>query len=1199
MSVLRKTVKRIVIGLITLLVLTLIFTVWLLNSQSGLRWALNQASNIIQVAEINGKASSLSFSGLNVSLDGTDIKIDSGSLKWAPLDLISREVNVDTLELSGINVKLTTTAQQTNPTAYEPWPGLQLPFDVTVDTLSLKKFKLDSDGNELLSLDDLGAQLKVINNVLSLSQLDVAQENNLFKLNGSIDLSAKSDGVVALNNQAHWIVGDKLIDTEGSINGSWKSIDLKQSTQRPFGSELSLNITDILGDNIAWQGTINTQAHTLLSKENQAIDVGRGQFEISGGFAPSTGLESLNAKVSGGVLSSVNLNNDNIVNHGAKQALTPLEISTNLEFSDNTLRVHKLTLLEQNDKPEISDDLGHVELSGFVRDMNQFISLIGNSNTDQGTTNPEAKLSGNWRKLGFPLDKTAQKIVTSGKLEISGTPHDLSIIANATGTAYDKPLLADIHIRIAERIANIKAFTIKSGDSRIDLDGTIGDQLTLYWDLDSPNLSELLPGSSGDLTSQGLITGDLESPTLNASAKSKGIAYGEIKFEQLDVVAKGSLANNSTPIDVAASLRTVSQGSSELARDVELTVKGSGKQHTIAANSTLFGQSDFSLMANGELSDSGWFGQLNTLRLDDPTYKQWQLAEPINIKSEGAMFTTDNACLMNQSQRICVTANADKTGLVVNGNITELGLANLSPLLSLYDITLLGQLTGDFNYTKKAHQAHSNLGLTLNAQESTFAVEAIEQGQQTFNLNEINIELNQQESITAKGLFVLQNGDRVSADITVDSKIESSDFNHANLRGRIVAQLSDLSEFQAITAPINGLQGSLNANITLGGRISSPTVGMQTQFEKGQFEIPDLGLSLTEIDLSATSVGRQNIEVTGNLVSGDGDLKIDGKLDFATLNEPRFDLNLSGNQLELMNTHEIHIDGNVDTSIIITKDLIELTGVLDLIEADLDFRLPENAILASQDVVLMGSETEQESAQQKIDLTIKLGDKTHINSQGLDAFLTGELQILQEPNEVMRANGQIDVKDGRYTAYNQNLIIDKGELVYNGGTIDDPNLALRAQKEVDEITAGVSVTGRASSPLLQLYSTPSMSDEDILSVLIFGKSISNLDSQDGFTLLKIANSLRGDGTKKSKISSLTESVQDGLGLSHLELQLEGNSPSVEAGKQLSSQFYIGYGYGLLDAVQSLVLRYKINQAWSIQGDVGADSGADLRYQIQR
>jgi translocation and assembly module TamB len=80
---------------------------------------------------------------------------------------------------------------------------------------------------------------------------------------------------------------------------------------------------------------------------------------------------------------------------------------------------------------------------------------------------------------------------------------------------------------------------------------------------------------------------------------------------------------------------------------------------------------------------------------------------------------------------------------------------------------------------------------------------------------------------------------------------------------------------------------------------------------------------------------------------------------------------------------------------------------------------------------------------------------------------------------------------------------------------------------------------------------------------------------------------------------MTEKLQQSLGLTSIEYNLTNNAPSLVAGQQLSSKFYLGYGYGLLDSTQSLILRDNLNEAWSVKADHGVNSGADLRYQIER
>lgn len=124
-----------------------------------------------------------------------------------------------------------------------------------------------------------------------------------------------------------------------------------------------------------------------------------------------------------------------------------------------------------------------------------------------------------------------------------------------------------------------------------------------------------------------------------------------------------------------------------------------------------------------------------------------------------------------------------------------------------------------------------------------------------------------------------------------------------------------------------------------------------------------------------------------------------------------------------------------------------------------------------------------------------------------------------------------------------------------------------------------------------------MPDQDILAVLIFKKPVDSLTSNDALTLLRIANSVTGEGP--DQVSKLTQRLEETFGLTELEINLADGAPGLIARKQLTSRFSVAYGYGLLDAAQSLFLRYRLSDRWSIKADLGADSGADLRYQIER
>lgn len=1189
---LKTIIKLLAIFFVTSLLLVAAVLLWLVKTESGLRWALQQAPDTLSVSKISGDLSALSFSGLTLRLDGTQVHIASGELNWVIADLVSKKLTVNKLVMSELSIQVISSGgHDTEP--YTPWAGIDLPIDIEVKKFAIDKLVLIDDHDELARFDQLNTTLTLTDNVLEVKPLSLTKQNAKVELNGKIDLSAKADGAVSITNEVHWQDNENQATINGSIIGTWNTLaltqqgtlTLSQHSSVPFETSVLLNIDDVLTDNISWQGTLKTQENKVQASDKPNLHIGQGNFDISGKFSPSAGLSGLVTQVSGSITA------DN-------EQFSDWKLVTDVEFENDTLKIRRFDLLEQLNLAANSQSLdkraGNAELKilGSVTSLSQFLGGPSDGNALMN-------LSGSWDNLGWPLNALTRPISSSGDFNAVGVPDDFRVTARASGEAYQKTITAHADIQVVDQIADINALTLRSGSSLVDVSGRFGDELALTWNIASLDLSELVPGSSGDLVSRGKLDGNISAPRFSASATSAAINYNDVQIRNLDIAANGLLSASADAISVNASVEQIKQGSTELVKDLILTVNGTGQAHTLSIESLLFGQSVFTLNGQGAIKSNRWMGQLLDLSWDDAEYGKWELEQPVELIVEDAGVTADKACLKNQKQSICMSITTNNASLTANADVHELELSNFNPLLGLYDASVSGIINGKFDYQKKASAPNSTVLAELVATNSVISIAQANAEPQSLTIAATSLTIAQDQTITASANLVLENEGTLSAELSIASAFESLNFSTAKLTGHATANLNDLSRFQAIISPLSDLKGSFNADIDLNGSLSEPIVGMQTELSNGEVKIPDLGLELTDIALSAKSSGEQKVIINGAITSGDGLLRMTGDLDLSKPGSPRVAVFIKGDNIELMKTPEVHVDGDIDASIVITDDLIDVNGNIALVQADLDFQLPENAILASEDVVLMGEEQVKNSSPHKIRLKVDLGDQTHIRAQGLDATLVGSLDLQQDPGEPMRANGQIDIKNGRYSAYNQNLEIDKGQLIYNGGPIDDPSLVLRAQKSVDSITAGVSVSGTASSPNLALYSTPSMSDQDVLSVLLFDKRLGDLASQDGLTLLRIANSLRGNGASKSKVDVLTQGIQESLGLSNLELQLNGNSPSLTAGKQLSSKFYIGYGYGLLDAAQSLILRYKISRSWSIQGDLGVDSGADLRYQIER
>ena len=53
------------------------------------------------------------------------------------------------------------------------------------------------------------------------------------------------------------------------------------------------------------------------------------------------------------------------------------------------------------------------------------------------------------------------------------------------------------------------------------------------------------------------------------------------------------------------------------------------------------------------------------------------------------------------------------------------------------------------------------------------------------------------------------------------------------------------------------------------------------------------------------------------------------------------------------------------------------------------------------------------------------------------------------------------------------------------------------------------------------------------------------------------------------------------------------------GKYLNPRLFVSYGISITEAINTIKLRYTLNQKWSLKAEAGLDQSADLEYRIER
>lgn len=415
--------------------------------------------------------------------------------------------------------------------------------------------------------------------------------------------------------------------------------------------------------------------------------------------------------------------------------------------------------------------------------------------------------------------------------------------------------------------------------------------------------------------------------------------------------------------------------------------------------------------------------------------------------------------------------------------------------------------------------------------------------------------------------------------------------------GGINFAISEFSVLEAAIPDVDQVSGSLTTALTIGGTLQEPEVSGSAVVNDGKLEVPEYGLTVTDITLDLQ--GRSNrITLTGGASSGTGRIEVAGQ----TLLEAGWptSLKITGNDVVAVNVPEAFVIVSPDLSLQSSGRTAHVTGRLTFPKADVEILTDRGAVEPSEDVIIVSDQADTGNGNGKwqiyADVQLVLGDEIRLHSPQFQGRLTGALQVKDEPAKQPRASGELRLVQASASAFGTELQIESGRIIYLDTPIDDPALEVAATRTVGNIKAGVRVSGYASAPELELFSVPAMNDNDILSYLLLGRPVRNASKDEGLALLGVAGR-----AAFSNGASLTQSLQEQFGIDELGLATdEEGETQVVAGKYLAPKLYFNVGVNLFEPGQFFTLSYELTRLFTIEATTGSDdTGADVIYEFER
>ena len=856
-----------------------------------------------------------------------------------------------------------------------------------------------------------------------------------------------------------------------------------------------------------------------------------------------------------------------------------LAIANDTANGQRTLNIAKASLLPK--------DGGELDIKGKLELFNDRLleAEATSKNFNPGKLHPDfptGSINGDIKLNGV---LTEEKF--SGKMQFGNSVLSGAVLSGNADVLYEKQHLARA------------AADIRLGRNRVKTDGSFGkagDRLNL--DINAPELDKFGFGLGGALTAKGFLAGEPKSISADLSGSVRNLRVKQaVNIRELDFKAAAS-PDYSRPLNLQINGRELvipgSSGESTRIDTVNAAVSGTGMRHSIRSSGSMaMGGKNYTLdlEADGGLDkENRWKGTVGRLDLSGGFNLKLQNRMSLEAGAERVALGAAQWSAMGGRLNLNSFVWDKKNGLTSKGTAANLNVAELESFFKMpVEHNLVLSADWDLAYSQNARGF-------LNVRQQSGDI-VLPYRKQALGLNGLTLQTRFQNGRIDNQINGKTRYGNIVGNVGISQQFGNS-IMQAPIGGNLKIDIPDLAALKNLMPVGQSISGSLNAEATIGGRVGEPQLGGSLNGDNLYYVNRDLGVILDNGSLRSRLSGQQwqiqsllfkrgngNINLSGTVGWGGGVPAVDVNAVFdkyGILDKPRRRLTASGN------THFRYS----------YKNGIILDGSLKVDEGNFGFQksgMPE----LDDDVVVLGEPKKEtrDSVPFSMDIDLDLNDKVFFRGEGVDVTLGGRLKLTAQPKQDIQAVGTVAVVKGKYKAYGQDLNITKGTVSFVG-PLSRPNLNIRAVRNLSPVGAGVEVLGNLENPRVTLVTNEPMSEKDKLSWLILNRASSGSDGDEA--ALSTAASAFLAGKLNDRIG-----LVDDFGLTSKRSrnaqtgELNPAEQVLTVGKQLSSELYLGYEFGLTSASQTVKLVYQLTRTIQAIVRVGSQSsGGEIKYVIR-
>ena len=1220
---------------LSLLVVTLMLVGWLLLTQSGGRWALQQVPGL-QATGFEGTLAGR-WSAASLLYDdgaGTIVKMTASVMEWRPVCFLEAALCVEELSAERVAVSLPPSQEPEEPESDSPMslPEVRVPVSIQVAEMAIGRMTV----NEVLVLDAARFAGDLSGSGLTIDHLSFTRESLQAQLSGSVELTGEWP-VDARLGLAYRLSGSDYpgqLDLTSTVSGTVSKLALDASIRTPWKAHLAGVVrplapgypVDVSLRSDRFRATPTLRETLIL---NQVVI--RAQGDLNDGWrvegsADMNTQPALPLSVTGDVdLQGADIERISLrdgpdrhlrIEGGAVAWTDGLSVSGSLAWSHFPWQRLMPGL---NAPPVVLEKAGLTfALNGnsYRGDLDAWLSTPGGPlglNTGlegdfEGIRFDQLALaSADGRVSGDATVAWRDRVSWDTRLQLAGLspgrwlpelPGELSGLLRSKGSLDADGPRMDADLRLAGSLRGqavwmktrarmegeqwrVPELELLFGDNRASARLEQAGALNASLDLDLPVLQQLWPGLEGRANAQ-LDASDLMGRPhgdLALQADSLVLDQPGLQIDELD----GSISLEQA---LSGTGRVEWQGvqvSGQRIESGDLLVHGDREAHEIGL-SVRHEMAMLRLSASGGWQDGHWRGRIDGGGVRAGA-QHWLMGSSASLTvGAGGTVELGAHCWGWQDARLCAGQQRLYPDQKLDVALTGFPTRALAPWLPL-----------DLRWHERFNAA-AQISIREAGPSGSIRVDG---GSGTVEVRRFV----EEEDSEATWFPIVYDRLRAEASLRpgnamLDWRFAGPTLGNAEgmltinperpdypVDGHVTLEKLDLALIRPFL-DLDIVAGRLHGEARLSGPLASPDVRGELRLEEGRVVDTRLPLAFEGVTLR-TSIQGNRADIEGQWTSGEqGTGTVTGTASWG--GTPTADLAFEGEQLPVSVEPFARLTVFPDLQVRYDQQELNIAGRVDVPRGDVTIKsLPESAVDVSDDQVIVGRESESRSMPLGMNLVIVIGeDRVNFNGFGVTGALAGRLRLEDD----MRASGELNLREGRYELYGQDLTIRRAQLLFSG-PLDRPFLDIEAVRTVGDVTAGIRLSGLADEPRSEIFSEPAMSQQQALSYLVLGRPLNSESESRAMENAAIGLGLAG-------AAPLTRKLGQKVGIEELQLEAEGEGEetSVVASGYVTDKLSLNYSVGIFEPVSRFALRYDLSQRLFLEAASGLASSLDIFYQ---